>query len=82
MDPIKKEIVKPHSDKNVTATSKAPHASFTLGKHIWTFTGDESRSPGIEYERELKMSGCQKGNFKKSLSTRLLALGIVTFVNT
>ena len=59
LDENKKVWILKVANSSINATSKAPHASFTLGKHIWTFTGDESRSPGIEYERELKMSGCQ-----------------------
>ena len=59
LDENKKVWILKVANSSINATSKAPHASFTLGKHIWTFTRDESRSPGIKYERELKMSGCQ-----------------------
>ena len=45
-----------HSSLN--GTSKASHASFTLGKHIWTIKTAED-----EYVTELKMSGCQNGEF-------------------
>ena len=48
---------------NVTATSTAPHASFTLGKHNWTITGDDGCDRGKTYETVLKMSGCQDGEF-------------------
>ena len=51
------------AQSNVTATSKAPHASFTLGKHNWTLTGDDGCNGGKTYETELKMSGCQNGEF-------------------
>ena len=48
---------------NLRATSKAPHATFTLGKHNWTVTGDENCNDGAEYVTELKMSGCQDNEF-------------------
>ena len=48
---------------NLTGTSKAPHGSFTLGKHNWTITGDDGCSDGEEYTRELKMSSCQDDQF-------------------
>ena len=50
-------------DSNVTGMSSASHASFTLGKHIWTIKGDKNCSPGDSYTTELKMSGCTEGNF-------------------
>ena len=50
-------------ESNVTATSKAPHASYTLGKYNWTITGDDGCNRGKTYETELKMSGCQDGEF-------------------
>ena len=50
-------------DSNVTGASRASHASFTLGKHNWTIKGDKGCNGGDSYVRELKMSGCQKGNF-------------------
>ena len=48
---------------NVDATSKASPASFTLGKHNWTIAGDKNCNTGAEYVTELKMSGCQDGEF-------------------
>ena len=51
------------TDMNLIATSRAPHASFTLGKHNWTIEGDEDCNAGEVYVTELKMSGCQDGNF-------------------
>ena len=51
------------SDSNVTGQSKATHASFTLGKHNWTITGDEDCSTGEPYVLELKMSGCREDEF-------------------
>ena len=50
-------------NSNVTGTSPASFASFTLGKHNWTIKGDRGCSSKDSYTRELKMSGCQKGNF-------------------
>ena len=50
-------------DSNVTGTTSAPHASFTLGKHNWTIRGDKGCNGGESYVTELKMSGCQRGNF-------------------
>ena len=50
-------------DSNLTGISRASHASFTLGKHNWTIEGDKGCNGGKPYVRELKMSGCQKGNF-------------------
>ena len=48
---------------NVTGTSTASQASFTLGKHNWTIKGDNGCGSGDTYETELKMSGCEEGNF-------------------
>ena len=50
-------------DSNVTGTSKASFASFTLGKHNWTIKGDTDCSSRDTYDTELKMSGCSVGNF-------------------
>ena len=50
-------------DSNLSGKSKASHASFTLGKHKWIIEGDKGCNGGKPYVRELKMSGCQKGNF-------------------
>ena len=51
-------------ESNVTATTKAPHNTFTLGRHNWTITGDKGCSEeGKEYTTELKMSGCLEGSF-------------------
>ena len=48
----------------MTATTKAPHKTFTLGRHNWTIRGDKGCSrDGAESTIELKMSGCQGGNF-------------------
>ena len=52
------------AQSNVNATSKATHASYTLGRHNWTITGDyDCNADGEEYVTELKMSGCQDGQF-------------------
>ena len=51
------------TDSNGTGVSKASHASFTLGKHNWTIKGDKGCNGGKPYVTELKISGCQKGNF-------------------
>ena len=49
---------------NLNVTSTAPHSSFTLGKHNWTIAGDEDcLISGNEQVKELKMSGCQDGEF-------------------
>ena len=48
---------------NVTATSKASVASFSLGKHNWTIKGDQGCSSRKSYTQELKMSGCQGKEF-------------------
>ena len=48
---------------NMTATSTAPHASFTLGKHNWTIIDDDDGNDILGYIRELTMSGCQDGQF-------------------
>ena len=50
-------------DSNVTGTSSASFATFTLGKHNWTIKGDEGCSSEDTYITELKMSGCQEENF-------------------
>ena len=51
-------------ESNITATSKAPHNTFTLGRHNWTILGDKGCSKdGKEYTTELKMSGCLEGSF-------------------
>ena len=47
----------------MTGISRASHASFTLGKHNWTIEGDKGCNEGKPYVRELKMSGCQEGDF-------------------
>ena len=52
------------AQSNISATSKAPHASFTLGKHNWTIRGDDGcNADGAEYVRELKISGCRNDQF-------------------
>ena len=52
------------AESNVTGVSRAPHNSYTLGRHNWTIRGDGRCSrDGREYTTELKMSGCQDGNF-------------------
>ena len=51
------------TDSNVTGRSRASHASFTMGKHNWTIKGDKGCNGGKPYVTELKISGCQKGNF-------------------
>ena len=53
------------AQSNISVTSKAPHASFTLGKHNWTIRGNDgcNHADGVEYVTELKMSGCQDGEF-------------------
>ena len=48
------------ADSNITITSSASHASFILGKHNWTI---KDHKQGDNYVTELKMSGCQKGEF-------------------
>ena len=49
---------------NVTATSSASYASFSLGKQNWTIKGDKGCKKGGEsYDTELKMSGCSERNF-------------------
>ena len=48
---------------NVTGFSKAPHTSFTLGKHNWTVVGDKSCNGGEPYTTELKMSRCNEEEF-------------------
>ena len=51
------------TNSNVTGTSRASFASFTLGKHNWTIRGDEGCSFKKSYTTELKMSGCQANEF-------------------
>ena len=52
------------AESNMTAISKAPHTSFTLGKQNWTILGDGGcNEDGEEYSVELKMSGCHEGKF-------------------
>ena len=48
------------ADSNITITSSASHASFILGKQNWTSKGHKQ---GDNFVTELKMSGCQKGEF-------------------
>ena len=48
------------ADSNISITSSASHASFILGKHNWTI---KDHKQGDHYVTELKMSGCQKGEF-------------------
>ena len=50
-----------HSSLN--GTSKASHASFTLGKHNWTISGDKDCTAEKRYHTELKMSWCQEDEF-------------------
>ena len=52
------------AESNVTGISRAPKESFTLGRFNWTIIGDTGcNEDGVEYTTELKMSGCQEGNF-------------------
>ena len=52
------------AEYNVTGSSTAAEASFTVGKHNWTIRGDFGCSrDGGEYRRELKMSGCREKQF-------------------
>ena len=51
------------ADSNISITSSALHASFILGKHNWTIKGSRRHNQGDQYVTELKMSGCQQGNF-------------------
>ena len=52
------------AESNVMGISTAPYNSFTLGRHNWTIRGDRGcRRDRKEYTTELKMSGCQEGNF-------------------
>ena len=48
---------------NLTGFSKAPHASFALGKHNWTIIGDKGCHNGEPYTTELKMSTCSEEEF-------------------
>ena len=50
-------------NSNVTGTPSVSLASFTIGKHNWTIKGDKGCGSGDSYTTELKMSGCQEGNF-------------------
>ena len=51
--------------QNTTAHSKAPLASFVLGKHEWAIKGDnmECSESGEPYTRLLKLTGCREGEF-------------------
>ena len=51
------------AQSNLSATSKGSQASFALGKYNWTIIGDVSYNAGAEYVTELKMSGCEDGDF-------------------
>ena len=51
------------SGLNISITTKAPHSSFTLGKHQWKITGDKGYDEGESYVTQLKLSGCAEGNF-------------------
>ena len=51
------------SKYNLTGFSKAPHASFALGKHNWTIIGDKGCHNGEPYTTELKMSTCSEEEF-------------------
>ena len=51
------------AESSLNGTSKASHASFTLGRHNWTITGDDDCNSEKEYVTELKMSGCQEAEF-------------------
>ena len=51
---------------NVTGTSKTTQASFTLGRHNWTISGDKGCNKDTDtdsYKTELKMSGCEEDQF-------------------
>ena len=48
---------------SVKAFSKAPHWSFTVGKHNWTIKGDNDCNVEEESLKELKMSGCKDNEF-------------------
>ena len=48
---------------SLNGTSKASHASFTLGKHNWTISGDKDCTAEKRYHTELKMSWCQEDEF-------------------
>ena len=53
-------------ESNVTAASKTSLASYTLGRHNWTISGDKGCNENINsdtYTTELKLSSCQKGQF-------------------
>ena len=51
--------------QNTTAQSKAPYASFVLGKHEWVIVEDkmECSENGEPYTRVLKLTGCREGEF-------------------
>ena len=52
------------AEYNVTGFTKAPHNSFTLGRHNWTIRGDKGcKEDGADYKTELKMTGCQDESF-------------------
>ena len=52
------------AEYNVTGSSTAPQASYTIGKHNWTIRGDVGCfRNGEEYTIELKMSGCREKQF-------------------
>ena len=58
-----KEMTWVLNDKESNVTG-APYKSFTLGRQNWSIKGDHGCSRGgKEYTAELKMSGCQEGNF-------------------
>lgn len=48
---------------SVSETSKAAHASFTLGKQNWMIQGHGDFNDGKEQFLKLKMSGCQEDEF-------------------
>ena len=51
---------------NATGVSKLTKASFTLGRHNWTITGDKGCNENLQsasYTIELKMTGCNYGDF-------------------
>ena len=54
------------AESNVTGLSKIPHQFFTLGRHNWTIKKDQGCNEDLKrdsYTVELKMSGCQEGEF-------------------
>ena len=50
-------------DSNVTGISRSTHAFSILGKHNWAIIGDKGYNVGESFDKELKISGCKKGNF-------------------